>query len=412
MCLDFIKKLFEKKPEVLAEKVELGNLIEFLKAKNSGEIADIEKESVRYKDVIMGSFGQLREMIDRMRHMKTNDPFSRPSIEVKNNFCDRAILIIARGPNREMGASEFISASRKVLNDLNAISPRQAAHMQFFFKENLDEIARKMKSILAHIEEFSEYMGTNVISDIESIQKDILAIRENEKKMLYFEKNMDEIEKEIKELQAKEQKHSMRMSDMDENRLNRMKNEMASLNKEKQQLFQDIDTEFSSLEKLLKKYAHGLADKKSKALVEKYIESPSNSFFIYDKELHVKKVLESMKNAIEKKELEAEERKYVHLCSVLSNMDKFRQMRKDYQALMKKICEKESEIVREERIYEKAKRVHDDISEVRGRISDLSLMKKQLEESRAKIRELNEKKVKEMEFLISSGEGISVKIIY
>lgn len=412
MCLDFIKKLFERKQEVLAEKVELDKLIEFLKTKNSSEISEIERESIRYKDIIMGNFTQLREMIDHMRHLKTNDPFSRPSVEVKNNFCDRAILIIARGPDKEMGAAEFIGASRKVLNDLNAISPRQAAHMQFFFKETLDEIARKMKSILAHIEEFSEYMETNVISDIESIQKDIMAIRENEKKMLYFEKNADEIDREIKELQAKEQKHSMRMSDLDENKLNRMKNEMATLNKEKQSLFQDIDTEFSSLEKILKKYGHDIADKKSKGLVEKYIESPSNSFFVYDKDLQIKKVLEAMKNGIEKQEIEAEERKYVHICSILNNMDKFRQMRKDYQALMKKICEKESEIVREERIYEKVKRVHDDINEVRGRISDLNLMKKQLEESRAKIRELNEKKVREMEFLISSGDGISVKIIY
>lgn len=412
MCFAFLKKLFEKKPEIMAEKVELSNLIEFLKSRNSTDIADIEKEVSRYKELIMKNFSELREIIDKMRHLKTNDPFSRASVDVKNSFCDKAILIIARGPKIEMGAHDFISASKKAINELNAITPRQVAHMKFFFSESLEEIVRKIKLILGSIDEFNEYMSTNIISDIESIQKDISSIRENEKKMLYFEKNMDEIDKEINELQAKEQKQGSRTVDSDQNRLNKLKGEMAALNRDKQMLFQEIETEFSVLEKIMKKYYHDIAEKKEKALIEKYIDSSSNSFFIYDKDMQIRKVLEKMKNAIEKKELEAEDKKYVHLCSIIRNMDHFRQLRKKYQELMKSICDKESDIVREEKNYEKAKRFNDEVSETRGKIVELTHMKRQLEESKAKIRELNEKKIRDMEFLISSSTGIEVRIVY
>jgi hypothetical protein len=412
VCLDFIKKLFHKQKEILAEKVELNNLIEFLKTKNSADIAEIEREAARYKDQTMTGFSDLRQMLDKMRNLRSNDPFTRASNEVKNSFCDRAILMITRGPNKEMGAHDFMASAKKVIDDINAISPRQAAHMQFFFRENLDEVARKMKTILSTIDDFREYMSTNIISDIENVQKEILSIRENEKRMLYFERNMDEIEKEMKELQSREQKSSSRAVDIDQNRLSKIKAEMTSLNKDKQNIFQEVDTEFTSLDKLMKKYSHDMAEKKEKILIEKYLESPSNSFFIYDKELQIRKVLESMKNAIEKKELETEDKKYVHLCSILKNMDHFRKLRKDYQSVMKGICDKESEIVREEKVFEKARRFHDDLNEIRNKISELGLMKKQLEESKARMREINEKKVRDIEFMISSGTGIEIKVIY
>ena len=412
MCLAFIKKFLSKKEEVVAEKVELGNLMDFLKSRNASEISDIEKEASRYKETISSGFVQLRSLLDEMRQLKSNDPFSRASTEVKNNFCDRAMVIISKGPRTDMGAHEFMESSHRVINEINSITPRQAAHMQFFFRENLDEVARKMKSILSHVDEFSEYMNTNIISDIEKIQKEMSAIKENEKKMLYFQKNMGEIESEIKDLQAKEQKAGTRAPEPDENVLNRMKSEMASLSREKQALFQEIETEFSGMEKLLKKYSHDTADKKSRALVEKYIESPAESFFIFDKDLQIRKVLAAIKNMVEKKEMDAEEKKYVHLCSVMNNMDHFRELRKKYQSVMKKICDKESELVQEERLYEKSRKVHDEVAEIRSRISELVLMKKQLEDSRSRMHEINEKHVKEIEFLVSSGTGLNIKISY
>lgn len=414
MCiLPKIKSIFYRKPpEPQFERVEFSHLLDFLREKHREDIGDISRETEKFKTKVMDGFNDLRELNSSLNNIKAFDVLSRASVEVKNNFCEKVSSILSRLPDRGLPADEFIEKSEKIIEDINRLTPRQAAHIGFFFKEHVNNMASKMKSITSAIEDFREFVTTSMLTDIEEIEKHISDIRESERKIDYIEKNIGEIGNETEDMKTKEQKHASKIPQIDRNKMLSLKETMAELNRQKQSIEQEIDTDFGSITKLLKKYEHDTKDRKKKSLAEKYVSSASWAFLIHDKELSIKKILSEVKADIEAKRIESDEKHYVHVCSLLSNMVQLKKTKEKYSGIMEKICEKESELAKEEKISDKVGRMHDELKDVRSRIVERGSMKKQLEDSKSKVMESIEQKLKEIEFIISSDLGINVKINY
>lgn len=414
MCiLPKIKNIFYRKPqEPQFERVEFSHLIDFLREKHREDIGDITRETERFKTKVLEGFNELRQINNNLNNIKAFDVLSRASVEVKNNFCEKVSSILSRLPTSDLPAEEFIEKSEKIIEDMNRLTPRQAAHIGFFFKEHLNNMASKMKIINSSIEDFREFMTTSMLTDIEEIEKHITEIKESEKKIDYIEKNIGEIGNETEEMKNREHRHASRIPQFDRNNIVSLKSNMAELNRQKQSIEQEIDTDFGSITKLLKKYGHETKDRKKKALIEKYVSSASWAFLTHDKEIGIKKILSEVKAEIESKRLESDDKHYVHVCSLLSNMSQLKKTKDSYGNIMEKIYEKESELVKEEKISDKVGRMHDELKDVRGRIIERGSMKKQLEDSKLKVIESIEHKIKEIEFIISSDLGINVKIDY
>lgn len=401
-----------RKQETPSERVSLASLDAFLREKNAPELKEIELESAKFKARIAKSFADLKDEIIKLRETKGADSFSKAAVEIKNNFCNKGISILSRplAPGEEN--ADFIAKAKLMIEDINYITPRQAAHMSVFFREHLDVISSRLKSIKSEIGEFEEFLSTSILSDIESMRSEMREIKENQKKIEYIEKNISEIEKEVAELKDAQEKMESRIPEFDKAKTDALKEGMGGLMKEKQSIEQEIETEFGILGKTLRKYAHLIKDRHSKSLAEKYADSPSATFLEHDKGMEIKKILAEAKALSDRSELEMEEKKKIHLCSLLSNMQDLKKLRERHEKVMKKICEIESELLREEKQMEKIKRMQEEVKEKKNRINEALAMKRQLEDTKRKSKEANDQKLREMEFRINSVMGIDVKIEY
>ena len=405
-----IFKVKQKEPEF--EKVDFSNLMGFLRERHKEDMGDISRESDRIRSKVIAYFEEMRNINDSLNKIKAFDVLSRASVEVKNNFCEKVSSILSRSPDKGLSPESFIEESNEIIGRINAITPRQAAHIGFFFKEHVNKMADRMKSIKDAIEEYEEFISTSMLSDIREIEKNIAEIRESEKRISYIEKNMSEIQGETDDMKAKEQKHASKIPQVDKLKISGLKSAMAELNREKQSIEQEIDTEFGGALKVLKKYSHDIKDRKRKGVIDKYISSASWAFLTYDKDMEIKKILSDVKAELDSGRLDADEKQRVHMGSLLSSIQRLKKTKDRYEDVMKKIYERESELVKEERFSEKVGRMHDELKDVRGRITERNSMRKQLDESKAKVMESIQQKIKEIEFMISSDLGISIKIDY
>jgi|GEM_PF-5856294 len=395
-----LKKLFGgRKEEIKEETVSLDNLINFMKEKNREEIKEIEDESKRFREKIRSGFKELSKMLDDFKKIEARDDLSKASVAAKNNFCDRAINILSKLP--PVTSDEFVGEAYKIIDEINNTTPRQMMHMDFFFRDNVEKIVSKIKEIKQTVDEYQEFLSTNILSDIEKLRHEISSVKKSESKIGYIEMNIKNIENDLNGLKEQEQKQSENIPYVDREKINELKRELNEINKSKKELEQRIETSFGGIKKLLKKFAYDVKDKHKQNLINNYIASSSNSFFVKDKGLEIKEILKEIKSLIEDKKIEADEKRYERVCLILNDFPFFEKLKNDYYMTNEKIAAKEREIKKEEKFMERVKKSKAELKSIRDKIAELKKMKSQLEESKSKvINEIKDKK-KEIEFMVS-----------
>ncbi|MCD6092561.1 MAG: hypothetical protein J7J38_00900 [Candidatus Aenigmarchaeota archaeon] len=395
-----LKKLFGgRKEEIKEETVSLDNLINFMKEKNREEIKEIEDESKRFREKIRSGFKELSKMLDDFKKIEARDDLSKASVAAKNNFCDRAINILSKMP--PVTSDEFVGEAYKIIDEINNTTPRQMMHMDFFFRDNVEKIVSKIKEIKQTLDEYQEFLSTNILSDIEKLRHEISSVKKSESKIGYIEMNIKSIENDLNELKEREQKQSENIPYVDREKINELKRELNEITESKKELEQRIETSFGGIKKLLKKFAYDVKDKHRQNLINSYIASSSNSFFVKDKGLEIKEILKEIKSLIEDKKIEADEKRYERVCLILSDFPFFEKLKNDYCMTNEKIAAKEREIKKEEKFMERVKKSKAELKSIRDKIAELKKMKSQLEESKSKvINEIKDKK-KEIEFMVS-----------
>ena len=395
-----LKKLFGgRKEEIKEETVSLDNLINFMKEKNREEIKEIEDESKRFREKIRSGFKELSKMLDDFKKIEARDDLSKASVAAKNNFCDRAINILSKMP--PVTSDEFVGEAYKIIDEINNTTPRQMMHMDFFFRDNVEKIVSKIKEIKQTLDEYQEFLSTNILSDIEKLRHEISSVKKSESKIGYIEMNIKSIENDLNELKEREQKQSENIPYVDREKINELKRELNEITESKKELEQRIETSFGGIKKLLKKFAYDVKDKHRQNLINSYIASSSNSFFVKDKGLEIKEILKEIKSLIEDKKIEADEKRYERVCLILNDFPFFEKLKNDYCMTNEKIAAKEREIKKEEKFMERVKKSKAELKSIRDKIAELKKMKSQLEESKSKvINEIKDKK-KEIEFMVS-----------
>jgi len=404
-----IKELLKKqeKPKEIKE-ITLDKIINFVEENKKNEIKEVEKRLKKEYNEIISSFSGLEKLINDFKNVKELDIISKGSVVAKNNFCDR-ILGILSNLERSDNYNKFIVSCHKILDELNSISPKQAMHIDFFFRDNMKKITEKIKQIKQSVNDFSEFLDQNILMQIEELKTKIEKIKQNQVRINYIEKNVNDIKNEISELEG--EKHNM-LKDIkiiDNIKLDKINSELENLMTTKKEIEQKIETMFGGVKKSLKKFVYLSNNKKQNGLINQYLINASKTFLINDKEGEIKKILDQIKS--ENKRFNIDQKRYEKICDLLNNFPELEELRKKYYKLNNDIRIKKNIVEKEEEIIKESEAVKNQINEIKNKGSELKQMEDQLEENKSKLMKENESKINDMESIATYISGIQVKII-
>ena len=404
-----IKEFFKKqeKPKEIKE-ITLDKIINFVEENKKNEIKEVEKRLKREYNEIISSFSGLEKLINDFKNVKEFDIISKGSVVAKNNFCDR-ILGILSNLERSDNYNKFIVSCHKILDELNSISPKQAMHIDFFFRDNMKKITEKIKQIKQSVNDFSEFLDQNILMQIEELKTKIEKIKQNQVRINYIEKNVNDIKNEISELEG--EKHNM-LKDIkiiDNIKLDKINSELENLMTTKKEIEQKIETMFGGVKKSLKKFVYLSNNKKQNGLINQYLINASKTFLINDKEGEIKKILDQIKS--ENKRFNIDQKRYEKICDLLNNFPELEELRKKYYKINNDIRIKKNIVEKEEEIIKESEAVKNQINEIKNKESELKQMEDQLEENKNRLIKENESKINDMESIATYISGIQVKII-
>ena len=404
-----IKEFFKKqeKPKEIKE-ITLDKIINFVEENKKNEIKEVEKRLKREYNEIISSFSGLEKLINDFKNVKELDIISKGSVVAKNNFCDR-ILGILSNLERSDNYNKFIVSCHKILDELNSISPKQAMHIDFFFRDNMKKITEKIKQIKQSVNDFSEFLDQNILMQIEELKTKIEKIKQNQVRINYIEKNVNDIKNEISELEG--EKHNM-LKDIkiiDNIKLDKINSELENLMTTKKEIEQKIETMFGGVKKSLKKFVYLSNNKKQNGLINQYLINASKTFLINDKEGEIKKILDQIKS--ENKRFNIDQKRYEKICDLLNNFPELEELRKKYYKINNDIRIKKNIVEKEEEIIKESEAVKNQINEIKNKGSELKQMEDQLEENKNRLIKENESKINDMESIAIYITGIQVKII-
>jgi len=404
-----IKEFFKKqeKPKEIKE-ITLDKIINFVEENKKNEIKEVEKRLKKEYNEIISSFSGLEKLINDFKNVKELDIISKGSVVAKNNFCDR-ILGILSNLERSDNYNKFIVSCHKILDELNSISPKQAMHIDFFFRDNMKKITEKIKQIKQSVNDFSEFLDQNILMQIEELKTKIEKIKQNQVRINYIEKNVNDIKNEISELEG--EKHNM-LKDIkiiDNIKLDKINSELENLMTTKKEIEQKIETMFGGVKKSLKKFVYLSNNKKQNGLINQYLINASKTFLINDKEGEIKKILDQIKS--ENKRFNIDQKRYEKICDLLNNFPELEELRKKYYKINNDIRIKKNIVEKEEEIIKESEAVKNQINEIKNKESELKQMEDQLEENKNRLIKENESKINDMESIAIYITGIQVKII-
>jgi len=315
--LEFIKKLFAKQ-EVLEEKIELNELSIWL----DGKVKPIFNNlNIKINEIIEKINGEKTKVVDNLKILE-DAKLQNPKIpeRVKTimegnrvGFIKKVSYFFNNIDFEYNNYNELIEKCKNIENEIGQLGKRTARSYQVlgeFFAREAENIAINIKKIENYSKELTNSIKNNKIPNIKKIKNNIIDIKnkiklrqnytielENNKTNLQKNKNKKlEIENKINEIKSgKDYKNYQKLSEEKieiESKINEIENI----------LFHD----FSALEKALKKYAK-IAFENEKLILE-YLNNPIITL-IKDNEFKIMKILDSMKNAIIRKEFDLDDKK-------------------------------------------------------------------------------------------------------
>lgn len=259
---------------------------------------------------------ELRSFLNELKGKNLENEFAKGSKNVKDSFCEKALRLldgISMPPETLDGYRQFAGRVSKLVADFVALTPRQMLHLDFFYKDDMKIFSKMLKKI----DDENKAVTMNVEGHYEKIKKLESLFLEIRASTLEIEKNNSlstlEMEKDLEEKLA--QANLIDLSELDTR-----ENNIESLVKAKKEAVDAIISEFSQIERVLRKYQHASASKEK--IIEKYISSPVEALR-EDNELKIRGLLRDCIRMHEARLIDVEEKRIEKMAEIEGSLDKF-----------------------------------------------------------------------------------------
>ncbi|MBI2584207.1 MAG: hypothetical protein HYW25_06050 [Candidatus Aenigmarchaeota archaeon] len=296
MAFEWLKGIFNKKQEVQRERVRL-SIEEAAKilsdVQNEGrkkvlsDITSIRTDALRILEKVQKEFGLLLKA-------SPEEPRAQASKQIKDTFAGKSLGIIRSFAKNNVECTSmeeyeaFAGECSKLVSSIS-ISPTEASHMKFFFDEQIKNAAGSIKDFSVSVEmikgKIREHKNKFINSDeqlrlieqkqldMEKISSEAGALEENAEKS---SKEAESLLLEIKNVEGLEESKE----------LLRRAEDSAKRREE------EVNSQFYTISKVLRKYIHKIATKEESLLIARYLSSPKTAF-IEDGNLAIADIIEN-----------------------------------------------------------------------------------------------------------------------
>jgi peptidoglycan hydrolase CwlO-like protein len=339
---DRIKSVFEPEQETI--EVKLQDMDSFISKIAVSKKNAIISDSWNKHFEIIKNLSELEKSLLRLRDKKSGDKRAYSSNKIKDQFCNKAVNKIRtiEKPKKDFDdIRRFVFNSQSVLSDINSITPRQVIHMDFFFKDDMQQLAINLKKLDRSIQEAILVLDLDTINKINYLSVIKNSVFDAISNVEEGKTAVENKKREIRETRERIGKLTELMEETDTSVLENLREEVFLLDAKLKEIKQELDSELGPLKRLFLKYKH--YKNLDNTLLDMYVETPSRAF-LADKKLLLKEILEEAVALHKDKELCLEKGKVDGAVSFLTGFDSFLELRKRFNETYMLLSEKKKSL--------------------------------------------------------------------
>ena len=315
--LKFLKNLF-KKPEKVEEieEIHIDKIKDWLNKQTSEIIEDIDKD-------INDLFSQLKEDVKEVKmHLeglkKAGLRNDKIALRVKQIMEGNRVTYINRIhqflDNIDLENKGFFSGKRfykdfkeKIL-DLNKQTIKSFYVMQEFLAEESGRVAKALKKMDDRVKEMKELIEKSPIYNLDEIHASLKEFKEKQKALKDIDEQIEKKRKELEDFRLSREKVEKKITMLKKSKgyagYKQSSMERDGLIKDIKKLEDELCSDFSALERPLKKYSRLAMNEK---LVKKYATSPILAL-LSDKDMEIIDILRKLKEHIAESKVELKDK--------------------------------------------------------------------------------------------------------
>jgi predicted nucleic acid-binding Zn-ribbon protein len=354
----------------------------------------------------------LRNAVSEMDGKKAGSVYTNT---IKSRFCIRALglLDVSVPEHYYSSVSVFVSGLSSNLEELNHMNLKEIVHL-YAFKPEMDKIALNFKALSEKLEEMKSMVsGAKRLREKQELVRRFENIGALESELRRMQDGLASDENDIAyfngKLQEEYDKLDLLLKNKKFEKIRINESEIIELEKEAKSIEQHINTEFLSIERVIRKYQYSRGLERDHLLNE-YINDPFTAF-MSDDELGIKKRLEDIEMSIENREFGIEERKLHRVIELIKHLDFLVILRQQYGKTMQKLGELKGDSESLSPVFSEKKGIESEIENIKQKIGELekSSEKKRKELAAKKEKIADEKKVIEFEVIELAGGRLAIR---
>jgi len=410
-------KLFSKKKESVDLKFD--DVREFIEVRTEKESSDEEKRIKGIVDDVMNEIGKLKLQFEELKELDSDNSFS---LSIKNKYCDRFLEMISFD-TPGISFSELNKFAEKIggiTKSASNLTVKEFKHMRGF-RAKMGRVSLQTKIIDKKLKILRGSMKKSVLEKKDKMMKCITWVNEIREKISAIDNEMGvmggkkaELENEIRGIDS--ELDGFEKNGLQERFDHEMK-EVGILEKERDMIKQQIETEFGGIIRPLKRLQYAsdsgeaaLLDAEKKAL-EQYLLKPDT--FLSDNENIIRSLINQTKALSEKGVIELNDKENDKISGVFGNLNFLISSKTQCNNLMTQIREKEKKI---RDIYmpfaEKKKTSQNEKKKKMDDIHALEDSKKTKDEEKEKLRKKIASDISALEIMMKENLDVDAKINY
>jgi hypothetical protein len=410
---DKLKELFALGQRPLIE-LDIDEIPNFISNEFASEINQEKKKLSTTTEEIYTEFLSLKDLINKLKEKQHEAVFAN---SVKNKFCCRSLEMIENLEKPEMTYKllrSFLDKSEDLIKNISNLGFKEMIHLRAF-KEQMDSIANKTKLIISKNKIASDFIKGAILEKLDKIGDKIKSIKNHQETVEALSRYIKTTENDIADLENELIEKKKKLDDFLKNdnfiKFNQFDDELEELEKEKGIIKQKIATEFSGIGKVLKKFQHSdFATREEGQIINNYITD--SDAFLLDKNLEIKRILEKVKQKIDSRELDAEEKRHDKILYLLKEFNSLTAIRNEYEEIEKTIVEKNEQKNKLLPLFGEKARYEKSIDDAQKGIAEMIKKRNSLVTETKSMEEVIEEGRNDLEFMVRSllNSDVSVRL--
>ena len=294
--MGIFNKIFKSKPKQI-KVIQLNNALSFFEQ----ELGDKEKQALQeiedLKKAIPNCISTFRTSLKELEQAKVEEERARGSQIAKDSYVKKSLKLLENIKPEDYMDTEKVNS---LINSLMNLTPRQALHMDFFFKDEMMKISKDIKKIKTILDNITNLKTSGVLKHKKTLKKLVIDNKNIETSLVSYDKKIQELEKGKQEWVAEIKDKTDKLTLLEMSGFEQTKTKATEMKKEKERIQQKIDNSFGPAERFLKKFLYSVETTTDgcaitddqRAILRMYTETSSHIAFSQDENLEIKPLIQ------------------------------------------------------------------------------------------------------------------------